>query len=373
MSEETKREDEPRREWGTGSLYQRTSDQRWVGSVEVDDGSGRRRRRYVTGMDRKKVKSRLRALAASSPSPDRSSEAVGAFVQRWLDDVAARRLRARTLDSYRSVAKTWIIPAIGDIALRDLDVGDVQRMLDGVTRSAQTVSHTRKVLSAALQQALRWGLIDTNVARLVPAPRVTRRAIEAWTADEARRFLAAIATDDRKALYVLALTTGMRQSELLGLRWQDIDLPRRTIRVERSIRQVTGGRRQWAEEEPKTKNSRRTVPLSQLAIGALEPLPRSLGYVFARPDGQPLPRAEVTRRFQRVCEAAGVRTIRFHDLRHTAAVLMLDNSGGDLRMVQSMLGHSSIQTTVDIYGGRAMAAREQAAGIMDEALREQQG
>ncbi len=357
-----------RRAWGSGSLYRRKSDGRWVGSVELQDDSGARHRRYVTGTTKSAVRKRLRALAASSASRRQTSETVGEFMTRWLDDVAAKRLRPRTMDGYRSIAVDWIIPAIGDIPLGSLGPDDVQRLLGSVPRSAQTVGHVRKVLSAALQQALRWELVDRNVARLVPAPRITRQSIEAWTADEARTFLAFVADDDRRALYVLAITTGMRQGELLGLRWQDVDLERGTLRIERTVRQIVGERGAWAEEEPKTKNSRRTIPLSKMATAALEAMPRTLGYVFARPDGQPLNRGEVTRRFQRTAKEAGLRRIRFHGMRHTAAVLMLDASGGDLRMTQAMLGHSSIQTTVDVYGGRAMAARERAASLMDEAL-----
>jgi integrase len=353
-----------RRPWGTGSVFQR-KDGRWIGSVESRDGSGRRRRRYVSGPSEAVVKRRLREMEKSSTSR-RGSESVGAYLRRWLDEVAAKRLRARTLESYTQLAETWIIPPIGGIRLRDLGPDDVQRMLAAIPRKPQTVSHARKVLSSALQHALRLELVDRNVARLVPAPRIERKDVDAWTADEARAFLKAVRDDDWYALYVLALTTGMRQGEILGLRWSDVDLKAGTVRVSQTLRQLD--RYRWKPEEPKTKSSRRTLSLPKVAIEALRAHPRGIGLVFCRPDGRPLPRAEVTRQFQEKAVAAGLRRITFHQIRHTAAVLLLDRSGGDLRMAQSVLGHSSIQTTVDVYGGRAAVARERAAAIMDDIL-----
>ena len=358
-----------RRPWGAGSVYQRSSDGRWVGSVEAKDGSGRRHRRYVTGKDPEVVRRRLRDLARGSTTSRQGGERLDAFLSRWLDDVAAKRLRPRTLQNYRQLADDYIVPAIGGIRLRDLDYGDVQGMLARVHKSPQTVTHVRKVLSGALQQAQRWELVDRNVARLVELPRIARKEPEPWSAQEARRFLKAVREDPLYALYVLALTTGMRRGELLALQWRDYDEKRGTLHVNRTILQV--GPKRWMDQEPKTPQSRRTLVLSGSARAALDAHPRvSTEFIFCRPDGRPLPHAETTRAFQRAAVAAGLRKVRFHDMRHTAAVLLLDESGGDLRMVQAMLGHASIAITVDIYGGRATVARERAAALMDRILGE---
>lgn len=358
----------PRRAWGSGSLYRRESDGRWIG--RLSDGHGGHR--YVTGVDKKDVQRRLRALARSTISRRAPVETVGAFLARWLDETASRTLRPRTLESYRVIVQKHIAPAVGHIDLVDLTPLDVQAMLNGIDRSPQTVAHARKVLSASLQQALRWGLVERNVARLVPAPRVTRRELHPLSAAEARAFLKATRARPQWPLYVLALTTGMRRGELLALQWRDIDLTRGTVTVTATLRQLS--RYQFVREEPKTDRSRRTLPLSRLAVSALREHPAtSTLFVFSRPDGRPWPPAEVTRRFQADLAASGLRHQRFHDLRHAAAALMLDRSGGDLRMVQSVLGHSTIQTTIDVYGGLAEDARRRSAAIMDKALGNMEG
>jgi integrase len=349
-------------------MYQRASDGRWIGSLSIP-GIGRR---YVTGTDPEDVRRRLRELPTSSTSRRPASrETVAGFLDRWLADEAAHQLRPRTLEAYRSVAELWIAPAIGDIRIAALEAADVQRMVALVLeqRSPQTAKHALKILRGALGAAVRWEITDRNVARLIRSPRVVRRPVRPLTLEEARAFLEATAKHQRHALYVLALTTGMRRGELLGLRWPQVDLRRGTVTVNASLRQL--GPRTFAWDEPKTERSRRTLPLSQLAIEALtqhRSQATSATVVFARPDGRPLPAAEVTREFQAALKAAGLPQVRFHDLRHTAASLMLEQSGGDLRQVMSMLGHSTISTTVDVYGGIAEAAKRHAADGMDRML-----
>jgi integrase len=161
----------------------------------------------------------------------------------------------------------------------------------------------------------------------------------------------------------------MRRGELLGLRWSAVNLQRGTLTINATLRQV--GPRHFAWDEPKTERSRRTLPLPAIALEALgeqKARATSATVVFARADGRPLPPAEVTREFQQLLADAGIRRVTFHALRHTAAAIMLDRSGGDLRQVSVMLGHSTIATTVDIYGGMAEAAKEKAVAAMDEAF-----
>jgi integrase len=192
---------------------------------------------------------------------------------------------------------------------------------------------------------------------------------EPWNAADARRFLEVTRKSDRWPLYALALATGARQGELLALRWEDVDLDARRLRIQRgALRQVS--RKMWEEQPTKTRSSRRTLSLEPLAHQALVEQRQqhpSTGFVFCRTDGRPLPRAEVTRDFKADAVAAGLRPIRFHDLRHTCARLMLDN-GADLRHVMAQLGHSSIATTNDIYGGYLEDSRRQASEIMGRVL-----
>lgn len=353
------------RTYGTGALYQRKSDGRWIGICRIKGGG----RRYVTGTDRDTVKARLKVLASTSTSQRPSAETVAQFLTRWLDDEASTRLRPRTMASYRTVMEQHITPHIGSIRVVALEAPDVQRMVLSVLRSGrspQTAKHALKVLRGGLGLAVRWGLLERNVASLVKAPTVSRPPLRPLTLDEARQFLAFVREDPRFALYVLAITTGMRRGELLGLRWPDVNLTRGTLTVRATLRQT--GPRDFDWDEPKTERSKRTLPLSRLAIDALTAHKShafSASVVFARPDGRPLPASEVTRDFQTLLAAAELPRQRFHDLRHTAAALMLEQSGGDLRQVMAMLGHSTINTTVDTYGGIAEAAKTHAAEGMD--------
>lgn len=356
----------PRR-YGTGGLYQRKSDGRWIGSIP--DGHGGRAK-YVTGTNREDVEHRLGKLDRSTTSPRRpSTESLAEYLERWLDEAAPARLAPRTLKGYRTLVARHIRPRIGTIRLVDLEAPDVQRCVNAVLRSgrsAGTAKHVHKVLRTALAQAVRWELVPVNVARLVDMPTVRRQPVHPLSIDQARAFLESVQGDEREAFYVLAITTGMRRGELLALRWEDVDLDRAQVSVNATLRQASRWR--WHRDPCKTERSQRVLPLTRVAVEALRKhLARATtpGFVFARPDGRPWPPSEVTRIFQLRLTAAGLPHARLHDLRHTAAALMLDETGGDIRSVMSTLGHSSITTTVDIYGGMADAAKARAAEAMD--------
>lgn len=353
----------PRRAWGSGSLYQRKSDKRWI---------GRAHGQYVTGTNRDEVKARLASLR-SSPSP-RTTDTVAAFLERWLA-VTQRRLRSRTVDGYRDIITRHIVPTLGTIRLAELNGLDVQQWVDDQDGAPRSVAHRLACLRTALTYAQRQGLVDRNATVGVQLPRIPRTAVTPLTVDEARAFLAFTAEDRLAALYVLALTTGMRQGELLGLRWKDVSGDSLTIRKTLRIRQ---GRALL--EDPKTERSLRTLPLSTMAQDALrrhkarqnaERLAADWtdnGLVFTTPHGSPLEAWRVTKGFQQQLELAGLPKVRFHDLRHTAASLMLERSGGNLRLVMEMLGHSTITTTADIYAHLAAEAKRRAADDMDAAL-----
>lgn len=362
-----------RRAWGSGSLYQRKSDGRWVG--RVSDGQGGHR--YVTGPGTKAgkdhVRSRLRELSRSSRTV-RSRERTGDVIERWF---AQARLRARTRDGYRSVLTHHVLPAIGDVPIADLGVEHIEGMVRGVlakkgrvegTRlSPQTAKHALKITRVGLAAAVRWGVIERNPAAIVKPPTVTRKPLSALTAEQTRAFLDATRGEPLWPLWALAMTTGMRQSELLGLRWQDTTAT--TVSVTVSLRRID--RDTWALEEPKTPKSRRTLPLTPLGMEALarqKEQATSALWVFARADGRPLDRSMVTILLQRALAAHGLPKVRFHDLRHGAAAMMLDSLGGDIRAVSAYLGHSTIATTVDIYGGKADEARKRAMEAMGRAL-----
>jgi integrase len=242
--------------------------------------------------------------------------------------------------------------------------------------SAMSVRHLHAVLHRALGQATRWGLVARNVADLVTPPRAERHEMQTLSPEQARAFLEAAQGDRFAALYTLALSTGMRQGEMLALRWRDVDLEAGTIQVCGSLEQGT-----LAIAEPKTAGSRRQVTLTR---GAIEALRRhrvaqaeerlravfwdSRGLVFSTEAGTPVDVRNLIRRsFAPLLEKAGLPRIRFHDLRHTAATLLLGR-GVHPKMVADLLGHTRISTTLDLYSHVTPAMQKEAVAVMDAVL-----
>lgn len=363
------------RKYRSGGLHQRSSDGRWIGSIP--DGHGGVLK-YVTGTNKELVERKMREVAKSTTSrrvAKASSERLDAFMERWL---ATRTLLApRTVASYQSRMTHHILPALGALRLRDIEALDVQELVNATARthSSQTAKHCRNILSAALGQAVKWGLIEANVAKLADAPRVKRRLPTPLRTEQVLDFLEATKADPRHAFYVLAFTTGMRRGEMLGLKWPDIDLESGTVNVHGTLRQLS--RYRFIVDPPKTDRSNRVLGLSEQAVDALRAYRQqhatSTGYVFAREDGRPWAPAEVTRVFQARLTEAGLPHARLHDARHTAAAMMLDENGGDMVEVMRYLGHSSIQTTVDIYGGMGGDSRQRVAVGMTRTLRRRNG
>lgn len=362
-----------RRAWGTGSLYQR-ADGRWVGRF-VRDG----RREYVTGMDRATVRKRLEEMRRSSHRA--TNETLGRYLERWL--AGASSASPRTREGYEAIVAVHLRPRLGHIRLSKLTVGDVSAMVaDELERySPVTVRHVLACLRTALAAAVRDDLLTRNVASLVPAPyspTVERRWL---SADQAAALLDAVRGDRLEALYVLAITTGMRQGELLGLRWSDIEGD--TLTVNRVL--IYRGR-SFRFADTKTRRSRRTLPLTARTQEALEAHRVRQeserrraggewvenGLVFTRPFGSPIIGEHLTRSLRRHLERAGLPAVRFHDLRHTTASLMLSD-GADLREVMEVLGHSTITLTANTYGHLSARAKRDAVGRLDRVLSAEKG
>lgn len=364
--------------YGEGTLFQR-SNGRWEG--RLPDGHGGYR--TVTGTDRDEVRARLRQLRRERDARRRDSERRGGerlrdFLPRWLDDVAALRVRSRTLHGHRQIVENHLVPRLGRILVSDLGHADVQRMVTALSadHAPQTVHNIVRVLSSALEQARREELVTVNVARLAVLPQRGREPLPALTTEQLRSFLGATKEHPHWPLWALAAATGMRQGELIALRWMDVDAAAGTVTVSGTLRTRFEGAGRDRElvvvrEEPKTPKSRRTLHLPALGRAALEvqkARATSATYVFARRNGWPLDPGQVTRIFQRELAAQQLPDVRFHSLRHTAAMTMLDHVGGDLRAVSSVLGHSTITTTVNVYGAHADEARKRGAAAMDDAM-----
>jgi len=306
---------------------------------------------------------------------------VADYLQRWLRDYAKPNLSPRGYERYESIARVHLVPAIGSIQLTQLRPNHLQKHYSTMIEaglSPRSVRYHHIVLHKALATALKWGLISHNVADGVDVPRSRHPDMQTWDEAEVNQFLEATKGTQYHVLFYTALFTGMRRSELLALRWQDIDFIYSQIYVNRSLHQLKDG--SYVFTAPKSEKSRRTIALPPSAFLVFQeyrkeketerlllnmPL-RDTDLVFSVL-GKPLRPNTVSRAWSMLAARAGVKVIRLHDARHTHASLML-KQGIHPKVVQERLGHSTISITLDTYSHVAPGLQEAAAKRFDDAL-----
>jgi len=305
---------------------------------------------------------------------------VAEYLDRWLSDYARPNLSPRSFERYESITRVHLIPRLGNITLTQLKSEHLQRhytnkLNDGL--SALTVRYHHTVIHKALHTALKWGLVNRNVADGVDVPRSRHGEMKTWDEDEITHFLTAVKGSPYYALCHTALFTGMRRSELLALRWQDIDLIFGQVYVNRGLHHLKDGR--YVFTQPKSTKSRRTIALSPSSILTLKEhkekhiLERAMlgvplkddDLVFSTLEGKPLRPNTISRAWTLLAARAGVKVIRFHNARHTHASLLL-KQGVHPKIVQERLGHSSIQITLDTYSHVSPGLQKAAAECFDK-------
>ena len=371
-----------RRGKGEGSITQ-LRDGRWQARVTYWE-DGRRKRKAFYGRTRREAQDKLRKaladLEAGLPLPD-ERVTVGEYLNLWLENTARGSVRPSTYESYARLVRLHIVPSIGKLRLarlspRHLTVLYREVMDKGL--SPRTAQYIHAVLHRALRQAVRWNMIARNPADLVDAPRPRRKEITPLTPEQVRALLESAQGDRYEALYVLAVTTGLRLGELLGLKWTDVDWESGEIRVRRTLLRTANGLLQ----QPTKSGKGRVVKLPTLAVDALrrhrtrQSEERSVagqawddqGLIFPNQIGRPTDRQNLVRRsFKRLLAKAGLPDIRFHDLRHTSATLLLAQ-GVHPKVVQERLGHSNISVTLDIYSHVLPDLQKEAADQLDRVL-----
>lgn len=355
-------------------------------TVQTPDGP---KRKTIYGKRYKDVREKLTEAMANADKGlifDADNLKAGDYLDRWLNDAVKDTVRPTTYERYEGLVRKHIKPAIGRHKLTSLTPTHVRSLyrekLDAGL-APRTVQYIHVTLHKALKQAVADGLIPHNATEAVKPPQVRQDEIHPLTPEEAKTLLETISGDRLEALYILAVHTGLRQGELLGLKWEDVDFEDATLRVRRTLTTAKGGP---ILSEPKTRGSRRTVKLTKAACDALRShLNRQLGeidqagglwrpggfdgLVFASEVGQPLDRRKVTaRHLKPLLKRAGLPDIRFHDLRHTCATLLLMRNVNP-KVVSEMLGHATIAITLDTYSHVLPNMRDQAASAMEEALR----
>jgi integrase len=373
-----------RRGNGEGSITRHKKSGLYMARYTIQTPTGPKRK-TIYGKKREDVADKLaKALAdrADGIVYDDENMTVGEFLNRWLKDCVRGTVRPSTFYRDSCLVRVHMKPALGHVKLKKLTALDVQgfyrdRLDTGL--SASTVNKIHTVLHKALAQAVRWSLIPRNVTEVVKAPTPTPKEMRPLSAQEARKLLEAAKDDRLETLYVLAVTTGMRQGELLGLKWSDVDLENASVSIRRTLTR-DGGR--VAIGEPKTKKSRRTIRLTPQAVEALRrhltrqmedierlgDLYRDHGFVFTTDAGGLINPSNLRQRsLAPLLKKAGLPHIRFHDLRHTCATLLL-LKGVHPKFVQELLGHATIAITLDTYSHVLPGMGDQTALAMEDVL-----
>ena len=372
---------------GEGSIRKR-KDGRWEGRYTAghDPETGKAIYKNVLGRSQAEVKEKLKQAIGETQALDITKAGkytVGEWMEVWFQDYAKIKVRLSSHQTYQGYIHNHIRPNIGDIPLEKLTSLDLQKFykkllttgrVDRVEAkgqpkglSAKTVRNLHQILSSALKLAQEQRLILTNPAEGCALPRVEHQEMKTLTTVQLASFFREARESGVFELYYLELATGLRRGELLGLKWEDIDLERGDLRVRRQVSRING---EVVEAPLKTKNAYRTLPLAEDTVSVLKEQRRKVGnspWVFPSPNGGPISPDSVLHMLHRVLKRAGLPKVRFHDLRHTFATLALQN-GVDVKTVSGMLGHFSAGFTLDTYAHITSAAQRQAAQTMGNVL-----
>jgi integrase len=367
---------------GEGSITKRKDDGRWMARYTVHTAAGRKRK-TIYGKTRAEVAEKLAKAVMDRADGlvfDAGTLRIFEYLERWLADSVRGTVRDTTYENYAYLVRKYIVPSLGSVKLKALTPAHVQRFYREQLDSGlapRTVQYLHTLLRKALKQAVKWGLIPRNVTDAVDAPRPAKKETKYFSFDQAKAFLKVASEDRFWALYVLALSTGLRRGELLGLRWEDLDLERGVLRVRRSLTPDVK-----SYNQPKSAKGRRSVRLTPGAVETLKShkmnqdrekdclgsLWQEQGLIFPSSKGTPFnPSNLLNRSFKPLLRRAGMPKIRFHDLRHTFATLMFSN-GEHPKIVQEILGHAQITLTLDTYSHVLPSMQEGAVGRMGKLL-----
>lgn len=369
-----------------GSLRQRSKGSWQLRYEAPEDGTGKRKYLSESVHGTKKhaesvLRERLSAIENGGYVP-RDKETVAGFLERWLMTYAATNTTLRTQEGYRGNIQRYVNPAIGSVPLQTLAAQHIQgiyaQMLDkGLSK--RTALHVHRVLRKALADGVKWGLLSRNVADAATPPRPEQKQLEMWDSETANGFLEAAQESRFQGLYNLAILTGMRRSELCGLKWESADLVTRRLSVVRTLQRIPG--MGLVEGQPKTPRSRRSISLGPEAVNLLHavrgqqieqslaagPIWQNTGYVFTQADGTPVDPESVSKDFCAIVRKAGLPHLTLHGLRHAHATALMVK-GANPKVVSERLGHSNIAITMDTYSHVLPGLQEEAALLAEEWL-----
>lgn len=354
-----------RRDKGDGSLYFKESENRWVGSFYLENG----KRKYVSGaIGGTKKEARLKLDHAKEQAKrgqlvSTNTHTLAEYLEKWFE-AKGIKLKPGTRQAWKNYLSCHVIDSLGKWQLQKIKREHIQHWVNEMHKkdlAASSIHLIYNVLHIAFNDAVKRGMIGVTPLKDIELPRIEEKEMMVLDPSQARIFLQRLEEENHHhhALFTLALTTGMRQGEILALRWSDLQLdqPKPTVRVSRSVKYVNHVGN--VETEPKTRGSRRTILLTEKCVELLKAHRKQqremrigkanvwedMNLVFCGRRGKHLSGVGLTQEMQRILARAGLPKIRFHDLRHTAATLLL-LLGASLKFVQKILGHADIKTTM---------------------------
>ena len=383
-----------RRSNGEGSIYKR-ADGRWCASRYIDYGNGKFKRKYVYGNTQKEVKEKLKELE-NYHEPKVKGMTLFNWLIEWMEEYKKNMLKITTFENYMMYIQAYVKGSeIADIPLEKISTSALQKFYNTKLKgtdsmkklSRRSVEYLHTIIGSALQQAYKNELIKKNVNEFTVLPKKEQKEIEPLTIEEVERVLQVAKETELYSLILLEIYTGMRKGEILGLQWENVDFEKKVVWVRKNLCRVKnqdendGRKTKLILLEPKTKKSIREIPLSNEAVKVLrihkkkqneqKMLYRDIyqdnDIVFAKADGSFEDPREVLRKFHKILEKAGVRKCRFHDLRHTFASILL-NEGESMKVIQELLGHSTITTTMDIYSHVAKETKERSIEVLERVV-----
>ncbi|MDA1270673.1 MAG: tyrosine-type recombinase/integrase [Chloroflexi bacterium] len=366
-----------------GSIRQRSKGTWQLRYDAPPDGTGKRRFVSETVKGNKKdaervLRERLAAVETGN-YVTRDKETVAEYLNHWLGTYAASNTTLRTQQGYLGNIRRYIEPSIGSIELQKLKPDQIQKLYVGLLEKGlgnRTVLHVHRVLRKALSDGVKWGVLVRNVADAATPPRPQNKEMEMWDTDTISEFIAITEGHRFRDFYLLALLTGLRRSELCGVKWESVDLVAGRLSVVRTLQRIDG--KGLVEGQPKTRKSRRSIALSPQAVEVLHavrgqqieyqlaagPLWRNTGYVLTQADGSPLNPITVTQKFTAIVRESNLPHLTLHGLRHAHATLML-TAGVHPKVVSERLGHSNIAITMDTYSHVMPGLQEEAVLTLD--------
>jgi integrase len=349
---------------GEGGITRHKKSGLYMARYTVQTSTGPKRK-TLYGKTRREVDEKLTKAKADRDQGllfDADNITLGDYLDRWIHDSVRDTVRQRTWERYEQIVRVHIKPALGRVKLKNITPTHAralyrEKLDSGLT--SRTVNYIHTTLSKALNDAVSDGLMPRNPTSGVKAPKPVKKEIHPLSSEQVKVFLETARGDRFEGAYVVALHCGLREGEILGLKWSDVDLNTGTLQVRRTLSEARVGQR----FEPPKNDKGRNVRLTPQAVKALrthlgrqlEEIERSgdlyqdQGLVFPSRVGTPMNAKNlIARSFKPLLKRAGLPDIRFHDLRHTFATLMLQN-GEYPKVVQEMLGHATIAITMDTY------------------------